>query len=41
MFSAANNETSATAHQIVELCDWRGEHAYRPNLANNFNADEM
>ena len=25
MFIAANNDMSATAHQIVELCEWRGE----------------
>ena len=39
MFTAANNDMSATAHQIVELCEWRGESAYKPNQANNFNAE--
>ena len=33
-FMAANSDVSATAHQIVELCEWRGERAYRPNQAN-------
>ena len=32
-----DDDTSATAHQIGELCVWRGERAYRPNDANNFN----
>ena len=41
MFIAANNDMSATSHQIVELCEWRGEHAYRPNQANNFNDEEI
>ena len=40
MFISANNAMSATAHQIAELCEWRGERAYRPNQANNFNEDE-
>ena len=35
------NYTSATAHQIGELCVWRGERAYRPNDANNYNAAEI
>ena len=39
MFIAANNDMSATAHQIVKLCEWRGESAYKPNQANNFNAE--
>ena len=40
LFIAANNDImSATAHQIVELCEWRGERAYRPNQANGFNAE--
>ena len=39
MFMAANNDTSATAQQIVELCEWRGERNYRPNQANNINAE--
>ena len=30
-----DDDTSATAHQIGELCVWRGERAYRPNDANN------
>ena len=33
--------TSATAHQIGELCVWRGKRAYRPNDANNFNEAEI
>ena len=33
--------TSATAHQIGELCVWRGERAYRPHDANNFNEAEI
>ena len=41
MFIAANNDTSATAHQIIELCEWRGERAYRPNQANNINDKEI
>ena len=36
-----DDDTSATAHQIGELCVWRGECAYRPNDANNFNAAEI
>ena len=36
MFMAANRHVSATAHQIIELCEWRGERAYRPNQANGF-----
>ena len=28
MLIAANNDMSAIAHQIVELCEWRGERAY-------------
>ena len=36
-----DDDTSATAHQIGELCVWRGERAYRPNDANNFNAAEI
>ena len=36
-----DDDTSATAHQIGELCVWRGERAYRPNDTNNFNEAEM
>ena len=36
-----DDDTSATAHQIGELCVWRGERAYRPNDANNFNEAEI
>ena len=36
-----DDDTSATAHQIGELCVWRGERAYRSNDANNFNAAEI
>ena len=36
-----DDDTSATAHQIEELCVWRGERAYRPNDANNFNEAEI
>ena len=36
-----DDDTSATAHQIGELCVWRGECAYRPNDANNFNEAEI
>ena len=32
---------SATVHQIVELCAWRGERAYRPHDHNNFNEEEI
>ena len=32
---------SATAHQIAELCEWRGERAYRPNQANDFNEEDI
>ena len=34
MFMTTNSDVSATAHQIAELCEWRGERAYRPNQAN-------
>ena len=37
MFIAANNNMSATVHHIIELCERRGERAYRANQANNFN----
>ena len=36
-----DDDTSATAHQIGELCVWRGERAYRPNDANHFNEAEI
>ena len=36
-----DDDTSATAHQIGELCAWRGEFAYRPNDANNYNEAEI
>ena len=36
-----DDDTSATAHQIGELCVRRGERAYRPNDANNFNEAEI
>ena len=36
-----DDDTSATVHQIGELCVWRGERAYRPNDANNFNEAEI
>ena len=36
-----DDDTSATAHQIGELCVWRGGRAYRPNDANNFNEAEI
>ena len=36
-----DDATSATAHQIGELCVSRGERAYRPNDANNFNEAEI
>ena len=36
-----DDDTSATAHQIGELCLWRGKRRYRPNDANNFNAAEI
>ena len=32
---------SATVHQIVELCAWRGERVYRPRDHNNFNEEEI
>ena len=32
---------SATVHQIVELCVWRGERVYRPHDHNNFNEEEI
>ena len=32
---------SATVHQIVELCAWRGERVYRPHDHNNFNEEEI
>ena len=32
---------SATVHQIVELCAWRGERAYRPHDHNNLNEEEI
>ena len=35
-----HDNTSATAHQIGELRVWRGECAYGPNDANNFNEAE-
>ena len=41
LFMAANSDVSATAHHIVELCEWRGERAYRPNQANGFNEEEI
>ena len=41
MFMAANRDVSATAHQIVELCEWRGKRTYRPNQANGFNEEEI
>ena len=37
MFMTTNSDVSATAHQIAELCERRGERAYRPNQANGFN----
>ena len=36
-----DDDTSATAHQMGELCVWRGERPYRPNDANNFNKAEI
>ena len=36
-----DDDTSATEHHIGELCVWRGERAYRPNDANNFNEAEI
>ena len=36
-----DDDTSANTHQIGELCVWRGERAYRPNDANNFNEAEI
>ena len=41
MFMTTNSEVSATAHQIAELCEWRGERAYRPNQANGFNEKDI
>ena len=35
------NKLRATVHQIVELCAWRGERAYRPHDHNNFNEEEI
>ena len=32
---------SATVHQIVELCAWRGERVHRPHDHNNFNEEEI
>ena len=38
MFMAANSDVSATAHQILEPGEWRGERACNmPNQANGFN----
>ena len=36
-----DDDTNATVHQIGELCVWRGERAYRPNDAYNFNEAEI
>ena len=36
-----DDDMSATVHQIVELCAWRGERAYRPHDHNNLNEEEI
>ena len=40
-FMTTNSDVSATAHQIAELCEWRGERAHRPNQANGFNEEDI
>ena len=41
MFLTTNSDVSATAHQIAELCEWRGERAYRLNQANEEDIDTL
>ena len=41
LFNNLVDDDDDDTNQIGELCVWRGECAYRPNDANNFNAAEI